>query len=58
MSRKPKSRLPIEWQVYTNANRKPIRTCAVPIWKYAVWAIVLLILSALAFFPRSILPLL
>jgi len=55
VTRKRKSKLPAEWQVYSNSNRKPVKRSGVAIWKYAVWAIVLTVLAAIAFFPKDIL---
>lgn len=54
MSRKPKSKLPAGWEVYSSANRKPAKRQGVAPWKYAVWVVVLLVLAAIAFFPGLI----
>ncbi|HEX7820576.1 MAG TPA: hypothetical protein VF463_08150 [Sphingobium sp.] len=51
MSRKPKSKLPAGWDVYSNANRKPAKRQGVAKWKYGVWAIVIALLAGIAFFP-------
>ncbi|MET0364034.1 MAG: hypothetical protein ABW169_05225 [Sphingobium sp.] len=54
MSRKPKSKLPAGWEVYSSANRKPTKARGIAKWKYAVWALVLAALASLAFFPSII----
>jgi hypothetical protein len=54
MSRKPKSKLPPEWQIYTNAHHKPAKRGGVAIWKYMVWAILLIIMAAIAFYPETV----
>lgn len=53
MTRKPKSKLPAGWEVYTSANRKPAPQPrrGVAKWKYAVWVAVIILLAGIAFFP-------
>jgi len=51
MNRKPKHKLPAGWEVYSSANRKPVKRRGVPPWKYAIWAVVILALAVAAFFP-------
>lgn len=35
------TRLPDEWQVYTGKRRAPVKRSAPPVWKYAVWGVLL-----------------
>ncbi len=51
MSRKPKSKLPAGWDVYTGANRKPVKQRGSGWWKYGAWAVVLAGLAGIAFYP-------
>ena len=65
MRRKPKSKLPAGWDVYSSANKKPVKRRA-PAWlqraavgagsgrawwKYAVWALLIGALLVVAFYP-------
>jgi hypothetical protein len=54
MNRKPKSKLPAGWEVYSSANRKPAKPQGIAKWKYGVWALVLAVLAGIAFFPTLI----
>lgn len=54
MTRKPKSKLPAGWDVYSSANRKTVRKSVGNWWKYAVWALLLTPLAVAAFYPWSI----
>jgi len=51
VSQKRKSKLPPEWQIYANADRKLVKRKGVALWKYAVWVAVLIALAGIAFFP-------
>ena len=51
MSRKPKSKLPAGWDVYSSANRKPVKRPGSGWWKYAVWGVLLAGLAGVAFYP-------
>lgn len=60
MNRKPKSKLPAGWDVYTSANRKPPKSPRPPkrprrgAWKYLPWALLIGVLAAIAFYPWPI----
>jgi hypothetical protein len=54
MTRKPKSKLPAGWDVYSSANRKPVRKPPNNWWKYAAWALLLAPLAVAALYPWSI----
>lgn len=51
MSRKPKSKLPAGWDVYSSRNRKPVKAPRGDWWKYAVWALLLGTMAGIAFYP-------
>ena len=54
MSRKPKSKLPAGWDVYSSANRKPPKPPKRPTpgwWKYIPWILLLTPLAVAAFYP-------
>ncbi|HEY1124432.1 MAG TPA: hypothetical protein VGE65_02275 [Sphingobium sp.] len=51
MNRKPKSKLPAGWEVYSQANRKPTKRPARTWWKYVPWVLLIAALSAVAFYP-------
>jgi|GEM_PF-4266818 len=54
VSRKPKSKLPAGWDVYSGANRKPDKKPPGDWRKYAVWALVIVPLAIFAFYPWPI----
>lgn len=54
MSRKPKSKLPAGWDVYSSANRKPVKRPRSDRWKYVPWALLLGVLAVAAFYPWPI----
>jgi hypothetical protein len=54
VSRKPKSKLPAGWDVYSGANRKPVQKPPNNQWKYVVWALLLIPLAVAAFYPWPI----
>jgi len=49
--RKPRSKLPAGWDVYSGANRKPPKPPRGTWWKYAVWGLLLAALAGVAFYP-------
>lgn len=52
-----KRKLPADWEIYSNANRKPPKPPkrrGIARWKYAVWAFVIALLAVIAFFPWQI----
>ena len=54
MSRKPKSKLPAGWDVYSSANRKPTRAPSRIPWNYVAWALLIGGLAVVAFYPWPI----
>jgi len=51
MSRKPKSKLPAGWDLYSSANRKPIKPNRSAKWKFVPWVLVLGGLAGVALYP-------
>jgi len=54
VNRKPRSKLPAGWDVYRGAKRKPDKKPPGNWWKYAVWALVIVPLAIVAFYPWPI----
>jgi hypothetical protein len=54
LSRKPKSKLPAGWDVYSRANQKPIKRRVRTWWKYVPWALLIGGLAGIAFYPWPI----
>jgi hypothetical protein len=54
LSRKPKSKLPAGWDVYSSANQKPIKRGVRAWWKYAPWILLIGGMAGIAFYPWPI----
>jgi hypothetical protein len=54
LSRKPKSKLPAGWDVYSRANQKPIKRGVRAWWKYVPWILLIGGMAGIAFYPWPI----